>query len=46
MDFELNDEQKMFQRIVRDFCDHANALCADCKFPELARNYALAQQKA
>jgi len=21
MDFELNDEQKMFQRVVRDFCE-------------------------
>jgi hypothetical protein len=28
-------------QIVRDFCDHANALCADCKFPELVRNFAV-----
>jgi hypothetical protein len=26
-------------QVVRDFCDHANALCADCKFPELVRNW-------
>ena len=26
-------------QVVRDFCDHSNALCADCKFPELVRNW-------
>jgi hypothetical protein len=27
-------------QIVRDFCEHANALCQNCKFPELAREWA------
>ncbi len=31
--------QQGLMQIVRDFCDHANALCADCKFPELVRNW-------
>jgi hypothetical protein len=31
-------------QIVRDFCDHANALCADCKFPELVKNFVVHQQ--
>jgi hypothetical protein len=31
--------QQGLLQIVRDFCDHANALCADCKFPELVRNW-------
>ncbi len=28
-------------QVVRDFCDHANAICADCKFPELVRHWKL-----
>ena len=31
--------QQGLLQIVRDFCDHSNALCADCKFPELARGW-------
>ena len=31
--------QQGLLQIVRDFCDHSNALCADCKFPELVRNW-------
>lgn len=27
-------------QIVRDFCDHSNAVCADCGFPELVRTLA------
>jgi hypothetical protein len=26
-------------QVIRDFCDHSNALCADCKFPELVRSW-------
>ena len=25
-------------QIVRDFCEHSNALCENCRFPELVRN--------
>jgi len=28
-------------QVVRDFCDHANAMCTDCKFPELVRNWTI-----
>jgi hypothetical protein len=27
-------------QIVRDFCDHSNALCRECKLPELVRRFA------
>jgi hypothetical protein len=26
-------------QIVRDFCDHSNAICERCKFPELVRDW-------
>jgi hypothetical protein len=26
-------------QIVRDFCDHSNALCDQCEFPDLVRNW-------
>jgi predicted amidohydrolase len=25
-------------QIVRDFCSHSNAVCEDCRFPELVRS--------
>jgi len=28
-------------QIVRDFCEHANAICADCRFPELVAGFKL-----
>ena len=33
--------QQGLLQVVRDFCDHSNALCADCKFPELVQNWQL-----
>jgi hypothetical protein len=27
-------------QIVRDFCDHSNAICENCSFPELVREFA------
>jgi hypothetical protein len=33
--------QQGLLQIVRDFCDHSNAICADCRFPELVRNMQL-----
>jgi hypothetical protein len=29
--------QQGLLQIVRDFCEHSNAVCADCRFPELVR---------
>jgi len=31
--------QQGLLQIVRDFCDHSNALCSECKFPELVRHW-------
>jgi hypothetical protein len=25
-------------QIVRDFCEHSDAVCANCRFPELVRS--------
>jgi hypothetical protein len=30
-------EQQGLIQIVRDFCDHSNAVCENCRFPELVR---------
>jgi hypothetical protein len=30
--------QQGLMQIVRDFCDHSNAVCGNCLFPELVRN--------
>jgi hypothetical protein len=29
--------QQGLLQILHDFCDHSNALCTDCAFPELVR---------
>jgi hypothetical protein len=31
-------QQQGLMQIVRDFCEHSNAICADCRFPELVRS--------
>jgi len=31
--------QQGLLQIVRDYCEHSNALCADCRFPELVRRW-------
>ena len=31
--------QQGLLQILRDFCDHSNALCESCKFPELVRSW-------
>lgn len=33
--------QQGLLQIVRDYCDHANAACDGCGFPELVRNWSL-----
>jgi hypothetical protein len=32
-------EQQGLIQIVRDFCDHSNAVCENCRFPELVANW-------
>jgi hypothetical protein len=32
-------QQQGLMQIVRDFCEHSNALCADCRFPDLVRGW-------
>ena len=34
--------QQGLLQIVHDFCDHTNAICADCQFPELVRGFCVA----
>jgi hypothetical protein len=29
--------QQGLLQIMRDFCDHSNAVCADCQFPNLVQ---------
>jgi hypothetical protein len=31
--------QQGLMQIVRDFCEHSNAVCDDCRFPELMRGW-------
>jgi hypothetical protein len=31
--------QQGLMQIVRDFCEHSNAICDDCRFPELVRGW-------
>ena len=37
--FQNAAQQQGLLQIVRDFCDHSNAVCEQCRFPELARNF-------
>ena len=31
--------QQGLMQIIRDFCEHSNAVCENCRFPELVRNW-------
>jgi hypothetical protein len=31
--------QQGLMQIVRDFCEHSNAICEDCRFPEPVRGW-------
>jgi hypothetical protein len=37
--FRFAAEQQGCLQIGRDFCDHSNALCRDCRFPTLVRDW-------
>ena len=32
-------QQQGLIQIIRDFCEHSNAVCADCRFPELVQGW-------
>ena len=32
-------QQQGLMQIVRDFCEHSNAICADCRFPDLVNGW-------
>jgi len=32
-------QQQGLLQIVRDFCEHSNAVCENCRFPELVRGF-------
>ncbi len=36
--FSRAAQQQGLMQITRDFCDHSNAVCADCPFPERVRS--------
>jgi hypothetical protein len=36
--------QQGLMQIVRDFCDHSNAVCDNCQFPELVRKKNVARE--
>ena len=38
--FQNAAQQQGLLQIVRDFCDHSNAVCDHCRFPALARAFA------
>jgi hypothetical protein len=33
-------QQQGLMQIIRDFCEHSNAVCAGCRFPDLVRGWA------
>jgi hypothetical protein len=35
--FKAAQQQQGLMQIVSDFCEQSNAICADCRFPELIR---------
>lgn len=37
--FRTAAEQQGLIQIVRDFCDHSNAICDNCRFPEMVKNF-------
>jgi len=37
--FKSAAAQQGLMQIVRDFCEHSDALCAGCRFPDLVRQW-------
>ncbi len=42
--FRAASAQQGLLQIVRDFCEHANAVCDACRFPEVVRDWAQAER--
>jgi hypothetical protein len=40
--FKTAVAQQGLMQIVRDFCEHSNAICENCRFPELVRGWKIA----
>ena len=38
--------QQGLMQIIRDFCEHSNAVCADCRFPDLVQGWATTEMAA
>ncbi len=38
--FQTAAAQQGLMQVVRDFCEHSNALCDECRFPELVKGWA------
>ena len=43
--FKTAVAQQGLMQIVRDFCEHSNAVCDDCRFPDLVRGWKIAPQQ-
>jgi hypothetical protein len=39
-------QQQGLIQIIRDFCEHSNAMCADCQFPELVRGWRMQENQS
>ena len=39
--FQGAAQQQGLMQVVRDFCEHSNAICADCQFPDLVAGFKL-----
>jgi hypothetical protein len=37
--FQTASSQQGLLQIVRDFCEHSNAVCANCQFPDLVKQW-------
>ena len=44
--FQHAATQQGLLQVVRDFCDHSNAICSECRFPQLVSEFRSAQNFA
>ena len=44
--FRTAASQQGLMQIIRDYCDHSNAICDDCRFPELVHSWQIETRKA
>jgi hypothetical protein len=43
--FRTAGAQQGFLQIIHDFCDHSNAVCDGCKFPDLLKEWICADAR-